>query len=145
MKMAVFWVVGPRKLVEVYIRFRDTCCLHRQEEAPPKRRWTTNLHGATTHKTAIFEAYTVQSAYIQGHQSVARCVNSGLGNDLFYIAWCLFFLLTARQWRRWNAHFGPCYCTCSVSILKRFSGSFRTLIMKMSSCTLFSVRKSWMV
>jgi hypothetical protein len=30
MKMAVFWVVVPRNLVEVYSRFRSTCCLHHQ-------------------------------------------------------------------------------------------------------------------
>jgi hypothetical protein len=28
--MAVFWVVAPCSLVEVYLRFRDTCCLHHQ-------------------------------------------------------------------------------------------------------------------
>jgi hypothetical protein len=37
-KMAVFWVVVPCSLVEVYRRFRGTCCLHHQ--------------GATTQKTA---------------------------------------------------------------------------------------------
>jgi hypothetical protein len=40
MKMAVFWVVDPCSLVEVYRRFRGACCL--------------NHHGATTQKTAIF-------------------------------------------------------------------------------------------
>jgi hypothetical protein len=29
-KMAVFWVVAPRSLVEVYQRFRGPCCLHHQ-------------------------------------------------------------------------------------------------------------------
>jgi hypothetical protein len=28
--MALFWVVAPRSLVEVYHRFRGTCCLHHQ-------------------------------------------------------------------------------------------------------------------
>jgi hypothetical protein len=28
LKMAVFWVVAPRRLVEVYRRFRGACCLH---------------------------------------------------------------------------------------------------------------------
>jgi hypothetical protein len=27
-KMAVFWVVAPCSLVEVYQRFRGSCCLH---------------------------------------------------------------------------------------------------------------------
>jgi hypothetical protein len=30
MKMAVFWVVAPCSLVEVYQRFRGPCCLHHQ-------------------------------------------------------------------------------------------------------------------
>jgi hypothetical protein len=30
MKMAVFWVVGPCSLVEVYRRFRGACCLHNE-------------------------------------------------------------------------------------------------------------------
>jgi hypothetical protein len=29
-KMAVFWVVSPLSLVEVYQRFRGPCCLHHQ-------------------------------------------------------------------------------------------------------------------
>jgi hypothetical protein len=32
MKMAVFWVVAPFSLVQVYRRFRGACCLHYQEE-----------------------------------------------------------------------------------------------------------------
>jgi hypothetical protein len=30
MKMAVFWVVAPCRLVEVYQCFRGACCLHHQ-------------------------------------------------------------------------------------------------------------------
>jgi hypothetical protein len=30
MKMAVFWVVAPCGLVEVYQHFRGACCLHHQ-------------------------------------------------------------------------------------------------------------------
>jgi hypothetical protein len=44
-KVAVFWVVAPYSLVEVYQRFRGPCCLHYQGD---------RLHGATTQKTAIF-------------------------------------------------------------------------------------------
>jgi hypothetical protein len=29
-KMAVFWVVVPCSLVEIYQRFRGSCCLHHQ-------------------------------------------------------------------------------------------------------------------
>jgi hypothetical protein len=32
--MAVFWVVAPCSLVEVYQRFRGPCCLHHQEILP---------------------------------------------------------------------------------------------------------------
>jgi hypothetical protein len=44
--MAVFWVVAPCCLVEVYRRFRGTFCLYHQGDE--------GLHGATTQKTAIF-------------------------------------------------------------------------------------------
>jgi hypothetical protein len=30
LKIAVFWVVAPCSLVEVYQRFRGPCCLHHQ-------------------------------------------------------------------------------------------------------------------
>jgi hypothetical protein len=30
MKMAVFWVVAPCSLVEIYQHFRGPCCLHHQ-------------------------------------------------------------------------------------------------------------------
>jgi hypothetical protein len=49
MKMAVFWVVAPCSLVEVYRRFRGPCCLHHQGDIA--------LHGPTTQKTAIFVQY----------------------------------------------------------------------------------------
>jgi hypothetical protein len=35
MKIAVFWVVAPCSLVEVYQRFRRTCCLHHQGDHRP--------------------------------------------------------------------------------------------------------------
>jgi hypothetical protein len=31
---AVFWVVAPRRPVEVYRRFRGACCLHYQDDCP---------------------------------------------------------------------------------------------------------------
>jgi hypothetical protein len=33
-KMAVFWVVAPCSLVEIYQRFRGPCCLHHQGDRP---------------------------------------------------------------------------------------------------------------
>jgi hypothetical protein len=44
LKMAVFWVVAPCSLVEVYGCFKGACCLRHQGRQ----------HGATTQKTAIF-------------------------------------------------------------------------------------------
>jgi hypothetical protein len=35
MKMAVFWVVAPCSLVEVYQRFRGPCCHHHQSDECP--------------------------------------------------------------------------------------------------------------
>jgi hypothetical protein len=34
-KMAVFWDVAPRRLVEVYWRFRTAYCLHHQDDDRP--------------------------------------------------------------------------------------------------------------
>jgi hypothetical protein len=38
-KMAVFWVVAPCTLVEVYQRFRGPCCLHHQGDGGSKVLW----------------------------------------------------------------------------------------------------------
>jgi hypothetical protein len=35
-KMAVFWVVAPCSLVEVYQRFRGPCCVHHQGDDHPE-------------------------------------------------------------------------------------------------------------
>jgi hypothetical protein len=48
-KVAVFWIVAPCSLVDVYERFRGPCCLHHQGDYS-----STRLYGATTQKTAIF-------------------------------------------------------------------------------------------
>jgi hypothetical protein len=62
MKSAVFWVVAPCSLVEVYQRFRGPCCLHHQGDeykddvGGSKLMWNvgqTRLHGATYQNTAI--------------------------------------------------------------------------------------------
>jgi hypothetical protein len=68
MKMAVFWVLAPWSLAEVYQHFRGPCCIHHQDDEDsfhsspwwrrqqwPLKRWqnSTRLHGATTQKTAI--------------------------------------------------------------------------------------------
>jgi hypothetical protein len=45
LKTAVFWVVAPCSMVEVYLRFRRPCCLHHQADRPRRPK---------TQKTAIF-------------------------------------------------------------------------------------------
>jgi hypothetical protein len=50
MKIAVFWVVAPCSLVEVYQRFRGPCCLHHQGDRPK------------TQKTAIFILTAVRTS-----------------------------------------------------------------------------------
>jgi hypothetical protein len=67
LKMAVFLVVAPCSLVDVYRRFRDAYCLHHQgdgrQQASLKRRWTsTRLHGATIQKTVFFILAAVRTS-----------------------------------------------------------------------------------
>jgi hypothetical protein len=50
-KVAIFWIVAPFSLVEVYLLFKGACCLHHQGD---KHLSNARLHGATTQKTAIF-------------------------------------------------------------------------------------------
>jgi hypothetical protein len=46
-KMAVFWVVAPCSLVDVYQCFRGPCCLNHQDKT------LVNIYHTTTQKTAI--------------------------------------------------------------------------------------------
>jgi hypothetical protein len=60
MKMAIFWVVVPGSLVEVYQRFRGTFCLSAlMVEATSTSEMLVNFYQttrrATTQKTAIFK------------------------------------------------------------------------------------------
>jgi hypothetical protein len=54
MMIAVFWVVAPCILVEVYKRFRGSCCPIIRAMALMMEAASTRLHGATTQKAAIF-------------------------------------------------------------------------------------------
>jgi hypothetical protein len=40
LKIAVFWVVAPCSLVEVYQRFRGPCCLHHQGDRTSNPTYT---------------------------------------------------------------------------------------------------------
>jgi hypothetical protein len=56
-KMAVFWVVAPCSLVEVYQRFIGLCCLQHQGAR------------ATTQKTAIFLIHGVERFLVEEEMS----------------------------------------------------------------------------
>jgi hypothetical protein len=43
MKIAVFWVIAPCSLVEVYQRFRGPCCLHHQGDRLQPRRQQSSI------------------------------------------------------------------------------------------------------
>jgi hypothetical protein len=68
LKIAVFWVVAPCSLVEVYQRFRGPCRHHPQGERQPTRSYNpedSNLH---THrrenlKSYMFLFYILQNKY----------------------------------------------------------------------------------
>jgi hypothetical protein len=50
MKMAVFWVVAPCSLVEVYQHFRGTCCFqHQGDEVASTCEMLVNFHQNTWH------------------------------------------------------------------------------------------------
>jgi hypothetical protein len=55
-KMAVFWVVAPCSLVELYQRFRGPCCLHHQGDL------IALMMEAATQKTAIFILTAVKTS-----------------------------------------------------------------------------------
>jgi hypothetical protein len=47
-KMVVFWVVVPYNLLEVYLCFRGTCCLHHQDdEAASTSEMLVNFYQTT--------------------------------------------------------------------------------------------------
>jgi hypothetical protein len=75
-KIAVFWVVAPCSLVEVYRRFRGPCCLHHQGDWSP----STRLHGARTQKTAIYllDAFPIQNGLKQGNSLSLSLFNFAL-------------------------------------------------------------------
>jgi hypothetical protein len=57
-KMAVFWVVAPCSLVEVYQRFIGPCCLHHQGESPSET--LVNLYQTT-------RRYNPENSHLQGN------------------------------------------------------------------------------
>jgi hypothetical protein len=74
MKMAVFWVVAPCSLVEVYRRFRGACCLSYQR---PADRSTNHLWNVGT----LLSDYTVEQ--LTGQPSKHFC----LYPFIVYITW----------------------------------------------------------
>jgi hypothetical protein len=64
MKIAVFWIVAPCSLVDVYRRFRGTCCLHYQGDV------SCIMYHAVSY---AFVAQTYQSKVIQGSHCPSVC------------------------------------------------------------------------
>jgi hypothetical protein len=81
--MAVFWVVAPCSLVELYQRFRGPCCLHHQGDE-------SSLHGATTQKTIIFILTAVKTSnptYVtQSHTHLPTLIH---GNVKIWLSFCV--------------------------------------------------------
>jgi hypothetical protein len=63
MKIAVFWVVAPCSLVEVYQRFRGTCCLHHQGDRPHRRE---NLKSYKIENVETFEITSILRNTVKG-------------------------------------------------------------------------------
>jgi hypothetical protein len=61
MKIAVFWVVAPCSLVEVYRRFTGACCIHHQGDHKTTRR--NNPEDSDLNTTKQFTVNTTE-AYI---------------------------------------------------------------------------------
>jgi hypothetical protein len=63
MKIAVFWVVAPCSLVEVYQRFRGPCCLHHPGDRPDDggskttRRYNPEDSHLRTHRRENLKSY----------------------------------------------------------------------------------------
>jgi hypothetical protein len=61
-KMAVFWVVAPCSLVEVYQRFRGPCCLHHQGDDRGSKD-PEDSHLLTHRRDNLKFLYTVHEIY----------------------------------------------------------------------------------
>jgi hypothetical protein len=76
-KMAVFWVVAPCSLVEVYQRFRCPCCLHHQgddDHHQTTRRYNPEGSHLRTHRREKLKSYLIP-AWNGGLQMVS--LNTG--------------------------------------------------------------------
>jgi hypothetical protein len=67
--MAVFWVLAPCSLVEVYQRFRGPCCLHHQDDESAildeKLVYIRNFASILYSEDARFQSKTVQTYNIE--------------------------------------------------------------------------------
>jgi hypothetical protein len=62
MKIAVFWVVAPCSLVEVYQRFRGPCCLHHQGDEVARTSETLVNFYQTTRR------YNPEDSHLRTHR-----------------------------------------------------------------------------
>jgi hypothetical protein len=96
MKMAVFWVVAPCNLVEVYRRLRGACCLHNQgnsfykttqcndpEDSHLHTRRHENLKSHILQMCSLYFAYFIKFVFhlLQVYIYIANLIS---GADTFY-------------------------------------------------------------
>jgi hypothetical protein len=73
MKMAVFWVVVPCSLVEVYWHFRGACCLHYQDNSSSSPCWwRQQVHLKLWNMGKLLPDYTAQQPRSQPSSSVFK-------------------------------------------------------------------------
>jgi hypothetical protein len=100
MKIAIFWVVAPCSLEEVYQRFRRTCCLHHQ--AASTSETSVNFY-QTTH------CYNTEDSYLHVYEKtdttylILSCNVMSMKKNMKYQL-ILFLNLTAilktKYWRK---------------------------------------------
>jgi hypothetical protein len=67
--MAVFWVVAPCSLVEIYQRFRGAFCLHHQgDESLTTRRYNPEDSHLRTHRRENLKSYLEQRCEEYEHE-----------------------------------------------------------------------------
>jgi hypothetical protein len=73
MKMAVFWIVAPCILVEVYQRFRGPCCLHHQGDESLMMTINLMMEAERTSETLVnfyqtTQRYNPEDSHLRTHR-----------------------------------------------------------------------------
>jgi hypothetical protein len=117
LKIAVFWVVAPCSLVEVYQRFRGPCCLHHQGELI-----ALMMEAARTQKTAIFILTAVRTSnpttlwyYLLLYAEVFQVTSSLQILWLkFYICFSYLFVCSSSLCSDLSRHSQPIRNSCHI-------------------------------